>query len=213
MVRLPIQNHDVPSGQANHKIESQADIDLIERTSDLSSFADSGEENARILSAGPSILRKRKRSGFEPDNTSDPDLPTEPSTKATKTSRDTSTGQQVQDPSLSDSAQEDEHEAITGTDDLLINESRLQESPESTIPSERYHKGRRKGRKIRGPDIDMKDSEALGTESHAKNEDDQEDIYSDEEDCENDDIRNAPGPDHETKHEEGGKASFQARDH
>jgi len=180
----------------------------MERTSEISSLADSGDENGKRLSASPSTARKRKRSSFEQDSASDQDILVAHSVKFTKTFRNTSAGALVENTSAGGSAEEDDHEMVVDVVALSMDQNQLQESPEPALPQQRYRKGKREGRKIRDDELENKDNRLLSAGVPGKQEENQEAVYSDEEDCENDDTGDVPGADNAAKNEEGGKEIF-----
>jgi hypothetical protein len=199
------------SAQLTNSTGSRLNTDTMEQTSEISSLADSGEETSKRFSLSPSTARKRKRSSFEQDSPSDRSRLSEPTAKATRLSRDAPSGALVGNPSPNESAREYDHKVVNDTSALAKERIQSQESPEPALTLQRYPRGKRKGRKIRDDELENKDSGSVSEVGPAKQSEGQEAVYSNEEDCENDDTGDAPGADSSVKNEEGGKSIFNTK--
>lgn len=203
---LPVNNgqlnrSSLPSIEADVPLDSHSEVDRMEQTSEISSLADSGEENGKALSLPPSSPRKRKRSSLEQDSTSDQDFVAESSMKGTKMFRNISAGTLVETASPSESADE-EQELVVDPTTLL--EIRSQKSPRSASPKQKYKKGKRKGRKVRNEESATMDENPV-TDSPTRDEEQHELSYSNEEEVENGEVGDIAEADNGVKTEEGGK--------
>lgn len=182
----------------------------MEQTSEISSLADSGEENIKSFPASPSTARKRKRSSFEQESASDQGLLLEPSINATKKYQNNAAVALVGHPSPSESAGEFDHEIVVDTNALPAEQKQSQESREPALTQQRYQRGKRKERQIRDDEPEDKYNGFISEGGPAKHEENQEAVYSNEEDCENDDTGDVPGAEISVKNEEGGIKIFKA---
>lgn len=177
----------------------------MDQTSEISSLADSDEESAKKTLASPPTPRKRKRPSSEQDSTSDLDLVAEPATKAIKLVRNGSASALVDDASPGASAEE-EDEAIAA--DIAMSptdRTQPQSSPESVPILQRYQKGKRKGRKIRDNGTEVSKNGLISVGAPTRQDENQEAVYSNDEDCEMDETGDPAGAENAMKSEEGGK--------
>jgi len=116
----------------------------------------------------------------------------------------------VRNPSPSEWAGDYDHEIVVDRAVLPAEQEHLQESPEPARTQQRYQRGKRKARSIRDDEPKNKDNGFVGEGGRAKQEENQEAVYSNEE-CENDDTADVPGADSSVKNEEGGRVTFKSK--
>ena len=195
---------------ANDLLEPDSEGDRPLQTSDISSLEDSSEENGNAVPITPSSPRKRKRSSIEDDSLIRQELLEGPSSKAAKTFGSPSTGYPATlDDRISHPVQVEEvdQEDIDDTVVFPNNDLESKKAQQSTIPKQKYKKGRRKGKKPIGEELMAVDIRGSGAGSPGGLGEDIEAMYSNGEDAEMEDLGEGPEEtENPMKNEEGCKS-------
>ena len=200
-----MHKHNALLSSTKFFIGHQTTVGRSEPASEISSLADSGEDIGKVLSASPLSPRKRKRSSLGNDSISDQDSLPGPSPKATKLFRSTSAGALIEDSYLDESAEEVDQVAATKTVTLPLSEARSKSSPEIVLPKQDYRKGKRKGKKPSGDNVDNGITGASKVQTPTGREVNEDAMSSNEDEDENDEAGDVPGAENTTKTEEGGQ--------
>ena len=177
-------SRDVPLEVTNCASDPGSEAERHEQTSDISSIEDSGEESGKHLSPSSSSLVKRKRSNFEEDSASEPDVIREPSAKAMKLfDGDTAEVSAKLGPMTQPVAPAEDYDMQVNANAALSPGNEKQSRKTQAPTKQKHQKGKRKGKKTPDHEIGNTQNAPIGTDNAVEHGGNVEAMYSNEEDA------------------------------
>lgn len=193
---------------ANILADARTDLAMLERSSDISSLADSGEESGKARSRTLSSPKKRKRLSFEEDSSSSPEHDVARYKKAVEVLRATPAGSPLtleEDASQGASAEEDNRVATVDVATFPSDESLQRKTLRPAPAKQKYKKGKRKGKRILDEESGTLPDRVLGTGTTAEHMRSDEVMSSNGEEAEVEEGNDIPEKDNAVRSEEGCK--------
>ncbi|KAK4696402.1 hypothetical protein P7C71_g1509, partial [Lecanoromycetidae sp. Uapishka_2] len=182
------------------------DPEKLERSSDISSLADSGEDDRHFMSGTSVSPKKRKRSTFEDGSSSSPEPEADSYHKAKELFKDTPAGSPLtleEDASQAASADDEGHVPTASANAFPSDESAQREPLRPAPAKQKYKKGKRKGKRVVDEDPSISDHRSFGPANVIEHVRSDEAMSSNGEDAEVDEERDVPEVENVVKTEEG----------